>query len=400
MEEVKSNQINTVPHEPIPISYCRKIPFVPTKEQKEIFKHCFRATRYMWNKTLDFIEKNPTFPKSFIGLSKEVMVLNGNIPKKDSWLLNVPFNTRKNVVKQLVSNFKTNFKLLKQKQIKFFNIKFKSKKELNQVFFATKTSINISKRQIFVEKTTKNPFKVRRKLRHWFDTHSSEAEYIVKKENNRYYLCLPRTTIKTETRMKHYNRVALDPGVRTFQTFYSDQGIAGKIGCSITEEIEDLARKEDKLKSVLSKIKITSKTRYNIKKRCCKIRHKIKNKINDLHWKTATWLCSSFNTILLPSFETSNMVKRPQEKARTIRKRTVRSMLSLKHYEFKQRLLYISLKMGVEVKIVNEAYTTKTCGRCGRIQEMGGKKVFECQYCGLAIDRDLNGARNIFLKNY
>ena len=30
--------------------------------------------------------------------------------------------------------------------------------------------------------------------------------------------------------------------------------------------------------------------------------------------------------------------------------------------------------------------------------QLGGKKVFECDKCGIRIDRDINGARNIFLR--
>ena len=47
---------------------------------------------------------------------------------------------------------------------------------------------------------------------------------------------------------------------------------------------------------------------------------------------------------------------------------------------------------------VNEAYTSKTCSKCGKLQNIGSKKIFRCK-CGLEMARDLNGARNIFLKN-
>jgi transposase len=41
----------------------------------------------------------------------------------------------------------------------------------------------------------------------------------------------------------------------------------------------------------------------------------------------------------------------------------------------------------------------KTCGRCGHIHEkLGGNKRFKCPACGLEIDRDANGARNILLR--
>ena len=50
--------------------------------------------------------------------------------------------------------------------------------------------------------------------------------------------------------------------------------------------------------------------------------------------------------------------------------------------------------------IVDESYTSKTCGSCGFIKEnLGGNKVYKCDSCGLEIGRDHNGARNILLKN-
>jgi putative transposase len=53
---------------------------------------------------------------------------------------------------------------------------------------------------------------------------------------------------------------------------------------------------------------------------------------------------------------------------------------------------------GVQVVEVTEEYTSKTCTKCGRInQKLGGSKVFRCG-CGMVLDRDFNGARNILLK--
>jgi transposase len=61
--------------------------------------------------------------------------------------------------------------------------------------------------------------------------------------------------------------------------------------------------------------------------------------------------------------------------------------------------------------IINtEEYTSKTCGRCGTIgakrrirpegyiNEVGSKDIFTCNKCKLVVDRDVNGARNIYIK--
>jgi putative transposase len=56
---------------------------------------------------------------------------------------------------------------------------------------------------------------------------------------------------------------------------------------------------------------------------------------------------------------------------------------------------------GKEVLAVDEAFTTKTCGLCGTINDhVAAAKIFGCAEptCGVQIDRDVNGARNILLR--
>ena len=48
--------------------------------------------------------------------------------------------------------------------------------------------------------------------------------------------------------------------------------------------------------------------------------------------------------------------------------------------------------------VVCEAWTTKTCGGCGAIMDVGSRKTVDCAACGLRVDRDYAAARNIFLK--
>ena len=93
------------------------------------------------------------------------------------------------------------------------------------------------------------------------------------------------------------------------------------------------------------------------------------------------------------------MVRKGQ---RRINSKAVRGMMNWTHYLFKQRLLYISSRyIDCKVHIVDESYTSKTCGKCGTLNyKLGGSKTFRCisSTCDYICDRDINDARNILLK--
>ena len=44
------------------------------------------------------------------------------------------------------------------------------------------------------------------------------------------------------------------------------------------------------------------------------LRTKIKNKIRDMHWKTANFLCKNFETIIIQEFDTQKMKNKEQRK--------------------------------------------------------------------------------------
>ena len=77
-----------------------------------------------------------------------------------------------------------------------------------------------------------------------------------------------------------------------------------------------------------------------------------------------------------------------------------RNLLSWCHYKFMERLQFQAQKRNCKVINVTEEYTSKTCGRCGNLNnKLSNKDIFKCNHCHLVIDRDINGARNILLKN-
>ena len=134
-----------------------------------------------------------------------------------------------------------------------------------------------------------------------------------------------------------------------------------------------------------------------------KLRKRISDLVNELHNRVALDLCTKFDTILIPSFDTSKMAKHDQENGgrRKLLPKTVRALLGWAHYRFRAKLKHKALMLGKEVIVVSEEYTTKGCSRCGEITEIGGAKTFVCKNpaCGFRAPRDPNSARDILAKH-
>ena len=83
-----------------------------------------------------------------------------------------------------------------------------------------------------------------------------------------------------------------------------------------------------------------------------------------------------------------------------LNKITKRVMSSLSHFTFSQRLQAKAEEYNVKFAYVDESYTSKTCGNCGNENNnLGSSKIFDCPHCEYITGRDVNGARNIFIKN-
>jgi putative transposase len=187
--------------------------------------------------------------------------------------------------------------------------------------------------------------------------------------------------------------IALDPGVRTFLTGFDGQQFL-EIGSSDFGRIARLCQHLDQLTSRMSKV--NAKQRRAMRRAAFRVRQKIRNLVDELHRQTACYLTKNYRIIFLPTFESSEMVAKAKRK---IRAHTARAMLTWAHYRFKQTLKHQALTRGVTVIEVSEAYTSKTCTKCGHIHvKLGSSKIFKCLNCNHEINRDFNGALGILLR--
>ena len=191
--------------------------------------------------------------------------------------------------------------------------------------------------------------------------------------------------------------VAMDPGVRTFQTYISNNGSWGKIGHNDMSRIYRLLMHLDDLVSRRDSSETTKKQKRRMTFALARARRRIKNLIDEMHKQTTNWLVKNFDVIVLPHFNAGEMSRRL---TRRLRAPTVRKMLGWAHSRFRTRVLDKCAEYENKLCIhVNEAYTSKTCSRCGEMNwTLGGREAFRCAQCHWHVDRDLNGALNIMFR--
>ncbi len=211
------------------------------------------------------------------------------------------------------------------------------------------------------------------------------------RDRKRWFACIP---IREEVAPKQLDKViALDPGVRTFLTGYDGDSFQ-EFGKADIGRIQRLCSHLDKL---IGRASIASrKQKRRMREAASSMRIRIRNLVDECHFQVANYLTNQYKVILLPTFETSQMVVKSRRKLHT---KTVRQMLTWGHYRFERHLKQAALKRGVVVIDVNESYTSKTCTKCGfKHDKLGGSKTFKCPNCGHEHDRDWGGARNIMIR--
>jgi putative transposase len=232
---------------------------------------------------------------------------------------------------------------------------------------------------------------------------------VIKYEHGEWYACLQDTIETPRIKRTKKNIVALDPGVRTFITSYNDKEVSIYGENFSKEKLLPLALRVNKLISLRDKLynqfrkmnkedlpKWYLERMVYFRKAIVKLKAKRNHLIEDIHNKICFDLITNNDIILLPTFNTSKMVKKGKRK---IRKKTVKEMLDLCHYKFKLRLKWMAKKYGKIVLEVNEAYTSKTYN--GKILNIGSSKTIKRRLKNgnmKYIDRDINGARNILIR--
>lgn len=417
----------------------RKIRFYPTKEQKSLFNIYFSAHRYFYNKTIEKINtqydkrkqefsshptcifcpelkqdnsfscqlhKKNTIPwnvnvgffdfRTEIVKTKQKLKLSEN--KDELWQLDIPSATKQLAIKDAITSYKSAMTNKRRGNIKNFCLGYMSKKKPTQIFWIPKTSVSVKNGEVKIFKNLlkdNSVININRKQKNKVPIKNASAVKVLY-DRGAWYLIFS-VNEKSETlsqKCDNLHSIALDPGVRTFQTGYSPNGSVFKFGEQQLSEMKRIHNKVDMLKSVSSNSNY--KKRYHIKKRLAKLELKLRGVIHNLHNQVGSFLSRNYRYILLPEFGTSKL-----QESDNLQSITKRRMNGLAHYKFQLKMEHFCRKYGSELRIVDESYTSKTCGNCGNVKDdLGSACHYKCDNCSYSLDRDIHGARNIFIKTY
>lgn len=420
---------NKIPKE---INRTRKIKLYLTVKQKKYLKVIIGIYRYFYNRTIQLINnydkkmryswyeiKNNVFPsmnfkyhmyledkENYLSLITLRPHIKAYIPK---WILpNFPSHLIDKAVSEAIDRTQTEIDKTKKTKRKFI-MKYKNKKKVYQTINIEKNMINLTTIGMWTNWKIDNDYLFRKiKMKgdiSYYKTNLTDSSITTDKYLNRTYLNLSYKTEQYIPKHKEYDIGAIDLGVRTFATIYRSNGIT-EIGKNSHKIIYKMCKEVDIMQSICDSkgkymydkkhnkiLRNTYNRRRNVKKAQRRKIEKINRKLDEMHKKIIKYITSNYKRIILPPFKIQEMVVKLSSKI-------ARQMYSMKYYTFRKNLKDKAEETGLKIYELSEAFTSKTCGCCGKINDkLNGNKIFNCMSCGLKIDRDMNGARNIMLKN-
>lgn len=137
----------------------------------------------------------------------------------------------------------------------------------------------------------------------------------------------------------------------------------------------------------LSKRKLRSKNRNKQRITVAKVHRRIRNQRKDFAHKTSRKLVKEYDHIVFEDLQIQNMVKNHH------------LAKSISDAGWSQLINFTKTKAeyaGKLVELVNPINTSQNCSGCGNtVKKDLSVRVHSCPFCGLVLDRDINGAINI-----
>ena len=291
-----------------------------------------------------------------------------------------PVHTLNYAVQLACASYKSCLTNLKNGHIKNFNIRYIKSTKTSLIMDIDKCAIN---KKTFISSILGKEIK-----------NTQNLDYIVNNDCKLHYnsnkkiftLLIPKEISQKVKNNIMSEYISIDLGVRTLMNCKTNNEYI-EIGKNVQYKLKKYLEKEDKYKLIKN-----NKIKNKLLKR---LRENIKNKVEDLHWKSINYLTSNYKNIIIGKWSTKSIISRTDS---ILQKMTKRIIQCISFYKLTQRLKFKSIINNNNLIIKEEWYTSKTCTVCGNKKEdLGGNKVYSCEKCNLTTKRDYNGSRNIFL---
>ena len=341
---------------------------------------------FSWIKSLGNIEGKAGYNIYYSKFELRNMITSEVCNPFSSWVLETPYQLRAYAVFEAYNRYKTCLANIKKNHIKFFNLGFKTKKSL-------RWTMDFPKENLIIHKSSKNMFglyslsgmiKTTENFKNDISLHDCKIHF----DGIGYYLISPyKKPIKKVSNRNLW--CSIDPGIRKFLTCFSpEDNKITIIGDKASNKLYNLLLKIDKICSTKPSKKLKL---YKIK-----LLNKVKNLQNELHSKSAAFLCNTYKNIVIPKLTKENDII--NKKTCKLKSKTVRNMVVLGHAKFIELLkTKANSYTNTKVHIVTEEYTSQTCLKCC-CKTKTSNETFICKSCSYQIDRDVLGSINILKK--
>lgn len=144
-----------------------------------------------------------------------------------------------------------------------------------------------------------------------------------------------------------------------------------------------------KAQQALSRRVKGSARREKAKERVARLHARVADVRADAVHKATSMIAGNYSVVCIEDLHVAGMVKN---------RCLARSLSDAALGEFRRQLEYKTARSGAVLRVVDRWYpSSKTCSNCGVVKAKLplSERVFNCDACGISIDRDLNAAINI-----
>ena len=265
-----------------------RIRLFPTPEQNQVLKRWFGTARWTYNRCLDAVKRR--------GVKRSKKTLRAECLNRDAfegtnliWVLETLYDVRDEAMNDVLKAYQTNFAKRQKNPEHNFEVYCRCKKKSTQEAIVIHSKHYNKRGGAYADlfRNMKSHESLPREIRY-------DARLTRSNKLGHYYLCIPQLLerspeiqgpVFTEEARRQRGAVvvALDPGVRTFQTCYYPSGRTIDWGAKDVDSIYRLCYGLDKLQSKWSQQSVRHASRHRMRKAGARIRLKIRHLIDELH---------------------------------------------------------------------------------------------------------------------